>query len=70
EGRENLRQGINQWIRKQKHIDIDKWVKDQNDSKRLDKDYDSGDQLHFNQNAGIRIAEEILKIIEGEINHE
>lgn len=68
--REETRNNINTWIKKQPHIDIATWVSDRKDTKRLAIQYDSGDHLHFNQLAGKKIAREIIKIIEGGIEND
>lgn len=55
--RENIRRKVNDWIRTQEqYMDIDAFVRDENDREKLKAIYDSGDHLHFNRTAGVEIA--------------
>jgi len=55
--RESIRKKVNNWIRThERYMDIDAFVRDENERERLKAMYDSGDHLHFNRAAGVEIA--------------
>lgn len=62
--REAVRQKVNQWIRSQEHwIDIDVYIRYQNNIRAISPEYDCGDHLHLNAAGGETAAQEILRVI-------
>ena len=63
-GKEIVRNEVNDWIRKEKMmIDLDKFVRDENDQRKLSEQFDSEDHLHFSKSGGKIIGEFMAKQI-------
>lgn len=71
EEKEIIRKAVNQWIRqKNLMIDLDRFVRDAADPRKLAEQYDSGDHLHFSETGGAAIgaymAKEISELLKEE----
>lgn len=63
-GKEIVRNEVNDWIRKEKMmIDLDKFVRNENDQRKLSEQFDSEDHLHFSKSGGKLIGEFMAKQI-------
>lgn len=60
--KEAIRREINQWLRQgEGTIDLDRFVRDASDPRKLAEAFDSGDHLHFSEKGGKKIGEFIAK---------
>lgn len=64
--KEVIRREVNQWIRlSEGMIDLDRFVRDASDPRKLAEEYDSGDHLHFSEKGGAKIGEFMAKQLSG-----